>query len=259
MSDRKGVVLILTFIVMVTLAAITAAFLYMTSIQVRASGRSLADARAFQVAQAGVAKARWALSRGGQSPGWGETASPFGAGQGTYVVTTAYSDWPTRRHVTITSSGYIPGNSNFIARRQVVESVVPLRNNLSLSATASASSVRGSSTPDRAIDGSRTTRWQSNIRNGSWLKLDFGSPLTFDRVIYYSLGITSYSIDYSNDNLVWQAVVNPVESPARTVNFNPVSARYLRFNVHGDRPSVMELETYNTAQPLGKGEFTTLW
>jgi hypothetical protein len=259
MNDRRGVVLILTFIVMTTLAAVTAAFLYMASVQVGTSGSNLADARAFWVAQAGLAKARWALTRGGRSVGWRETARPFGAGEGTYVVTTAYSDWPQRRHVTITSRGYIPDDSNYIARRLVVESDIPIRNNLSLFATATASSVRGSNTPDRAIDGSRFTRWQSNIRNGSWLKLDFGSPTTFDRVIYYGLSISSYSIEYSQDNIIWQPVVNPVESPRRTVNFNPVTARYLRFNVRGNRPSVMELETYNMSMPLGQGTFTTAW
>ncbi len=45
-----------------------------------------------------------------------------------------------------------------------------------------------------------------------------------------------------------------------TVTFDAVSARYLRFDVNGNRPDVDELETYNTSTGgLGQGTFVTSW
>jgi hypothetical protein len=76
------------------------------------------------------------------------------------------------------------------------------------------------------------------------------------------LKIDSYTIEYSTDDIVYQAVTNLVESPAWTFAFDLVSARYVRFNVNGNRPEVNEMETYNASTgtaTLGQGTFATTW
>lgn len=266
LAKNKGAILILTFIIMVTLAAITIAFLYMTSMQTRSSGRSVADAKAFWVAEAGRAKARWALTTGGKTVGWGETANPFGSGKGTYVATTAYSDPPTNQHVTITSSGYIPNNADYVARRQVVESDIPFGGdtNLSLGAGASASSQSGSHSAEDANDGNSSSKWMAHDKDDAWLKLNFGSPTTFDQVVINGQNnINSVTIGYSNNDIAYSSVTSLTESPAWMFTFDLITAQYLRLNMGVDsnkKAEVNELETYNTAQEgLGQGEFSTSW
>jgi len=260
-KNEKGVALILVFIVLIGLSVIVSAFITMINYEIRSAGAGLRNMQAFYIAEAGRARARWALTTGGEDVGWGEADEPFG--EGTYTVTTTDNDDDT---YTITSDGYIPDDTNPVAKRRVVESDIPASGgsiNLSLDATASASSVSGSHTAAKANDGDNDSYWKSNIKNGSWLKLDFGSSITFDKIVYTGSNISSYTIQYSNDDVVYTNVTNPVESPSGTVNFDSVSRRYLRFNVNGHKPSVNELESYNTAGEgpitLGKGEFSTTW
>jgi len=265
--NKKGMVLILTFIIMVALAAIAVTFLYMTSVQTRASGRNIQDAQAFWVAEAGLAKARWALTTGGQAVGWSEPpSSPFGAGNGTYIVITAYSDAPANQHVTITSEGYIPRNTNYVAKRQVVESDIPFSGagtNLSLSATATASSASGGHPAGDAIDGNTHSKWAASDKGNAWLKLDFGSAATFDKVVINGQkNINSSTIEYSTNDVAYTGVTNLVELPTWTYTFDSVTAQYLRFNMEvasNKSAEVSELETYNTAGGLGQGLFTTSW
>lgn len=257
---RKGSALILVFVVLVALSAMVFAFLVLTGDEIKGSGAGVNNARAFCMAEAGRAKARWALTAGAQAVGWGETAEPFGSGEGKYIVTTAYSDAPVNQHITITSRGYIPDEVNFLARREVVEAGIPLTGgpNLSLGATATASSVLGGGIAANAIDGLVITSWRSNVNNGSWLKLDFGGPTVFDQVIVNGTKIDSYLIEYSADNITYQAVTGLVESPAWTFSFDLVTARYLRFSINGNRPTIVEFETYNTTVAgLGQGSFST--
>lgn len=257
---KKGSALILVFIVLVTLSAIVFAFLVLTGDEIKASGAGINNMRAFYAAEAGRAKARWALTAGAQAAGWGETQEPFGSGEGKYIVTTAYSDAPVNQHITIISTGYIPDEVSFLARREVIESSVPRTGgpNLSLGAAATASSTQGGNTADRAVDGLTNTFWRSSVDNGSWLRLDFGVPTAFDQVIVSGSKIDSYLIEYSTDNVTYQAVTNLVESPAWTFSFDLVTGRYLRFSVNGNRPSIVELETYNSATGgLGQGSFST--
>lgn len=267
MRNENGVVLILVFIIMAFLTVVTVAFLYMTSIQTKSSGRELASAKAFWVAEAGLAKARWALTTGagGQAVGWGETASPFGAGNGTYVVTTVYSDPPANRHVTITSSGYIPNNTSYVAKRSVVESDIPFGGNLSLGATATASSESGAHPASDATDGRSNTKWAASDKDDAWLKLNFGNPITFDQVIINGQNnIDSVTISYSNNDIAYSSVTNLTESPAWTFTFDSVTAQYLRVDMNvgsNKKAEVNELETYDTAKQglQGQGEFSTLW
>ena len=256
--EEKGVILILTFIILVTLTVIVLAFASMISDEIGSTGVGLMNMKTFYIAEAGLAKARWELTAGRETAGFGEEDISFGAG--TYTFTTTDNGDNT---ITIISEGYIPDDINPVARRRVSEKNIPITfTNLSLSATASASSVQGPNMADRAIDGDSGTSWKSNVKNGSWLKLDFSSSITFDRITFDGTKIDTYAIMYSGDDIVYQAVTNPVESPAGTITFDPVSARYFRFDVNGNRPGINELETFNVAgsEPaLGQGKFVTSW
>ena len=57
LSANKGAVLILTFIIMVTLTAITTGFLFMTSTQLRGSAYDVASSKALWIAEAGLQQA----------------------------------------------------------------------------------------------------------------------------------------------------------------------------------------------------------
>lgn len=252
--NEKGIALILVFVTMVVLSGVALAFLSIVNYEIGSSGAGLRNMQAFYIAEAGLAKARWALGEG--DAGWSETDEAFG--EGTYTATIANNGDDT---YTITSDGYVPDSANPLAQRQVVESDIAVTSNLSLGATASASSVQGQNTADKAKDGDAGTKWKSNIKNGSWLKLDFGSSTTFDRIVIDGANIDSYAIEYSPDDVVpYQGVANIVELPAWTFSFDSVSARYLRLSVNGDRPEINELETYDIAGGgvnLGQGEFAT--
>ena len=73
-AKEKGAVLILTFIMMTTLTAITVAFLYMSSTQLKGSGYDVASSKALWLAEAGIQKAIWNLKTpvgsGGQGENW---------------------------------------------------------------------------------------------------------------------------------------------------------------------------------------------
>lgn len=257
----KGTALILTIIILLSLTVVALAFTTMIHYEINAAGVGLRNMQAFHIAEAGLAKARWALTTGEQELPWEEEDTSFG--EGTYTVTAVDNEDGT---CTITSSGYIPDDTNPIAQRQVVEKDITVTSgsgtNLSLAATATASSEQGSNTADKSNDGSSSSKWQSNVNNGSWLKHDFGSSTTFDQIVVDGSKIDSYTIEYSDNDIDYSEVDNLVEDPAWTFTFDQVSARYLRFSVNGKQPAVNELETYDTSEgttTLGKGEFVTSW
>ena len=260
LKNRRGALLIWVFIVIVGLSGMAFAYMTLVRYEIISAGAELRNAQAFYLAEAGLAKARRALTDGEEAVGWG--AADVALGEGTYTVTTADNGDDT---YTITSSGYIPDDTNPLAQRRVVEEDIGTSvaaPNLSLTATASASSFQVGFTAAKAIDGDSGTQWKSSVKNGSWLKLDFGSEQTFDRVVYDGTKIDSFSIEYSANDIAWNAVINPAEAPAGTVSFDSVSARYLRFNVNGNRPELNELETYDIAGggiSLGRGRFATAW
>lgn len=256
-KGQSGAISIFTFVVMLTLIAITVAFLYMISIRIKSSGLELASAQAFWLAEAGRAKARWALTLGGESVGWATSDVPLGGG--TYSVTSFYNG----SNCTIISDGHIPDDINPVARSRVVESNISFSSastNLSLSATASASSAQGANTAARANDNNNHTKWKSNVNNGSWLKLDFAQLTTFNQVVIVNVAqVTVQTIQYSTNDITYYPVSNLVESPQWTYTFDAVLARYLKFNVSGNRPEISEFKTYNSAIGLGQGIFSTLW
>lgn len=85
MKDRKGVVLILTFIIMATLTAIVTAFLFMTSVQTKASGFDMTYAKALWLADAGLQQALYTL-KNDVSYQNNPTTINGSLGEGTYLV-----------------------------------------------------------------------------------------------------------------------------------------------------------------------------
>ena len=257
-GNEKGYILLLTFVVLIGLSGIVIAFLTMFSNEMKRIGTELQDMQAFYLAEAGHAKARWALTTGGEIVGWGETREPFGPDKGAYVVTTGYSDPPTNQYITIVSEGYIPEYSATpIAKRRVVESSIPLiGSNLSLGSVATASSWQGSMTADKAIDGDSNSKWKSNVSSAwSWLNIDLGSAETFNRVVIICSSVDAYSLQYSNNGSSWTLITSAgVPPPAAPITFNKITARYVRLNVLGNRPEVNELEVYSA---FGEGKFVT--
>lgn len=258
-KGQSGAISIFAFVVMLALVAITVAVLYMISIWTKSSGLNLASGQAFWLAEAGRAKARWALTLGGESVGWATSDVPLGGG--TYSVTSFYNG----SNCAIISDGYIPDDIKPVARSRVVESNIPFSSagtNLSLSATASASSESKDHPAKDAIDESSHSKWMAKDKDDAWLKLDFGSLTTFNKIVYDGKNINSCMIYYSNNDSSYIEVSNAVESHAGTVNFDSVTARYLRFNMDVDskqQAELNEIETYNSAIGLGRVIFSTLW
>jgi hypothetical protein len=260
-KNKKGAALIFIFVLLVSLTLVVLAFVTMVNYEVRSTGAGFTNMKAFYIAEAGRAKARWALTTGEEELGWGEADVSFGSG--TYTVTTTDNGDDT---CTITSEGYIPDDTNPIAQRRVIERDVPVTTNLSLAATASASSAQGSNPASDAIDGSTSSKWAASDKDDAWLKLDYGSSITFNRVVVNGQkNIDSVTIEYSDDDSDYDGVTSLVESPTWTFTFDSVSARYMRLSMGVDankRAEVDELESYDTTAGsiiLGQGEFVSSW
>lgn len=272
---NDGAVLIATLLVLVTLTVIVLAFVTMISYEIKSAGTVLDDMKALYIAEAGLAKARWALTTDAQGVGWGESGAVFG--DGTYTVTTLDNGDGT---YTITSDGYVPDDTTPVAKRRVQEKNVPFSigspPNLSLAAAASASSVKGSNTADKAKDGAYNTKWQASgtpsAGSPEWLAVDFGSAVSFDRVVFdepSGNSITVYVLQHSSDGMTWTAVGNPVASvvgQTTTVDFDSTDGRHLRIYITGSTrrdPAINEFESYNIAgggvPTLGQGKFVTAW
>ena len=266
--NKKGVIIIFVLLILVALMGVALAFWYAVNSEIKSAGAGLLNAKAFYVAEAGRAKARWALTSGAQAVGWGETSSPFGAGKGTYIVTTAYSDPPANQHVTIISDGYIPDNTNVKARRQVAENNILIGSgtNLSLGSNgteASSSPYQGNNEPEEAIDANTNTGWISSVKASSWLSLDYDSQKTVSRVVVNGSKITSIVVQYSNNGTNWTNVLNPSGALPGTRTFTPVTAQYLKLVITSganEKAQVNEFESYTGASgatTLDKGKFAT--
>jgi Tfp pilus assembly protein PilX len=270
-AHERGAALLATFLLMLVLAGLAMAVGIFGHNSVVGGRNQLQDKQAFYVAEAGWQRARQALVAGT----WAAAASPgntytesFGAGE--YVVVIVNNGNST---YTITSSGYVPNQTNAAARRRIVESELSVStgtgSNLSLTASASASSSNGTNTPAKANDGSTTTNWESGTNgSGSWLAMDYGSATTLNRIFIDERNfIDGITIEYSDDASSWTTVsgLSVVESPAKnwTCDFTAASHRYFRavFTAFpsNKKVAVDEMESYSTSMSLGAGSVTTTW
>lgn len=134
--------------------------------------------------------------------------------------------------------------------------------NLALNATAASSANETSNfTQDKANDGDTSTRWSSGVLNADnpqWLRLDFGEPTTFNcvRLIWEKSAGKAYQIQISDNGTDWTDVATVTDgqpSQTRTLNFDPVTARYVRVYITENFPdiwtcvSLYEMEVYNNS------------
>ena len=108
--------------------------------------------------------------------------------------------------------------------------------NLSLGKTATASSTDASDHPaSAAIDGNLATRWASSSSNNQWLMVDLGSNMEVSRVIlrWEAAYGRTYRIEYATAAAptTWLTAVtnNNGTGGVETLDFTPVTARYIRF------------------------------
>ncbi len=214
LSAKRGTVLILTFIVMVTLTAITAAFLYMTSTQLKGSGYDVASSKALWLAEAGLQKAIWYLKTptgsGGQGEGWTTAGTTENLGAGSYTIVVERWDFALAANGT----------------------------------SASASSSNGSNVAANAIDGNDSTYWQSRNKpspgNSEEIIITFPYTLTINKVRFLVPAGSSqqapkdYTWQVSSDGVSYTIVAsrNSNNDSDVTDTFTAASnVNYLKLNV----------------------------
>jgi hypothetical protein len=134
-----------------------------------------------------------------------------------------------------------------------------------LTPTAAISSGTPKQAASKAIDGSTTTRWESEFSDPQWLVLDLGAVKDINRVQidWETANAQAYRIDVSNDNVTWSAPVVDVGGLAtgnhridNWTGFN-VPARYVR--MYGTRRntqygySIWEMRVYGDVATCADG------
>jgi len=264
------VVLFATFLMMLVLAGLALA-IGVTAHNSQLGGRSQAlDRQAFYIAEAGWQRARQAINAGT----WTAAGSPgntytevFGGGE--YQVTIVETDDEEYR---ITSDGYVPSQSSYVARRRLVEDEIDVttsNTNLSPSATATASSADASSPASNVNDGSTSTKWKAGSNGNAWLVLDYASAVTVNQIVLKDTKqITTVTIEYSDNGSSWTSVSGlsvDEDDDTWTADFTAASHRYFRASMSvssSKKAEVKEMESYNTASAslsLSRGDVTTQW
>ncbi len=122
---------------------------------------------------------------------------------------------------------------------------------------SSASSFVGINSPDKAVDGDKTTSWESEWADPQWIKIDLGSQKNIDTVILKwddsSYG-KSYKIQVSNNNKDWTDVHSTTKGKGEVdkINFPTQNVRYVR--MYGTERgtiwgySLWEFELYDKSQ-----------
>ena len=270
LQATRGAALFLTFLLMLVLSGLALAIGVFSNNSMQTGKSELLDKEAYYVAEAGWQRARQAIVAGtwvaAASPGNTYTES-FGAGE--YQVTIVDN---VAASYTITSNGYVPSQANTAAKRKVLESQFTVTfsdgTNLSLTATASASSVNGGNTANKANDGNDGTMWQAGDDGNGWLVMDHGSAVTLSKIVVNeNNNITGVTVEYSDNNSTWTTPsgLSVIESPSKTwtATFTSTSHRYFRASVSAasnKKPAVKEMQDYNSSvSSLGAGSVTTQW
>ena len=242
----------------------------------------LQDKQAFYIAEAGLQRARQALS----ANTWLSAASPgntyeesFGAGEySVTVIDNANCDYGSSScQYDITSNGYVPNNTTPAAQRQIVANDIDVtltNTNLSLSATAAGSSTNGTHVAADAKDDDNGTFWQAGTKgSGEWLRMDLGSATNLNRIVIdENANITGITVEYSSDAASWSTVPaltgdGDDSDKTWTFTFTATSARYFRVvltsSSSNNRVSIEEFESYDTDDASvtldTNGAFGTSW
>ncbi len=211
--SEKGVVLVLSFITMATLTAVTVAFLYMNSIQIKARGQDMASHKALWLAEAGLQKAVWNLKTpaagGGNGEDWTSPGATESLGSGNYVMVVERWDFGLAAH----------------------------------GASASSSSEQGANAAANAIDGNDATYWESvnqpTPANPEEIIIAFPYTLTINKARFLIASVSdraprNYTWEVSSDGVNYIIVVNVNNNtnPDQTDTFTAAAnVNYLKLKV----------------------------
>ena len=130
-GSEAGIALPITLILMALITSLTVAFLAFTSAEPVIAANQMANTQARAIAESGVERVLWALSKGTTNPGFGGSLSdplpnpvpaPYNGtyvanGVGGFKVTVAAGPGVNER--TITSVGYVPNDTNPVAIKKI--------------------------------------------------------------------------------------------------------------------------------------------
>ena len=139
-GSEDGIVLPMTLIIMCLITALTVAFLAFTSTEPAIASNQMMNAQARAIAESGVERALWALTKGDAAPGTaGSLADPLPApvpapydgsqyvavGVGGFIVTVGPGGVVNER--TIIAVGFVPDNVNPIAIKKIQTTVTKVK------------------------------------------------------------------------------------------------------------------------------------
>ncbi len=219
LSAKRGMVLILTFMVMVTLVAITAVFLSMTCIQTKAGGYDIVSQKALWLAEAGLQKAVWNLktpaASGGKGENWITPGVTESLGGGSYTMVVARWDFALAANGASASGAYDAAGKE----------------------------------PDKAIDNNDSTYWESaekpkpgqgNFDNSPELIITFPYILAINKVRFLvpvgsaQQAPKDYTWEVSSDGISYTTVVDVKNNSStdRTDEFSAtINVKYLKLKV----------------------------
>ncbi len=102
------------------------------------------------------------------------------------------------------------------------------------SSAFSTSYENGANTPEKAFDGNKDTRWESEHKDNQWLAVDFGKEVEFNtiRFIWEAAYSTSFSIETSENGTDWESIMDVTDcnGGSETYRFTLMQkARHVRF------------------------------
>jgi hypothetical protein len=139
-GSEDGIALPMTLIILTLLTALTVAFLAFSSSEPAIAMNQMTNAQARAIAESGIERALWALTKGDSAPGAaGSIADPLPApvpapydgsqyvavGVGGFIVTVAAGAAVNER--TITAVGYVPDNVNPVAIKKIQTTVTKVK------------------------------------------------------------------------------------------------------------------------------------
>ncbi|MEH7275484.1 discoidin domain-containing protein [Neobacillus vireti] len=116
----------------------------------------------------------------------------------------------------------------------------------------------GGTVGPNAVDGDESTYWRAlsgDFRDDGqhWLSIDLGRELTFNKsqILFNLDALEKYELFYSNDNKNWSSFYENrlVVAKQEQANFEKITARYLKVNVHAKKasvPLIYELKIFDT-------------
>ena len=189
---------------------------------------------------------------------WKKDGSNTGTNRGTLSIASAQLADAGTYTVTVSDAA---SSQNSITSAGAVLTVHAPSLNLALGKPATASSTESATySAALAVDGDAGTRWASAFSDPSWIAVDLGSSLTFNRVVlrWEAAFGKSYTIDVSGDGSSWNSVYTQPSGLGGTEDFTfpSTTARYIRMNgtaratINGAQYgySLFEFEVYDTVQ-----------